>query len=107
MVLETYRLWIIWGQNRQVVIFPILALTGAFGMLLPSPDRKLDDAAGSRMRRSYSRGSKAKTSGNFSHSLDTLGGRRGWALILVCLLSSSALTLIGFQEQIFIALVIQ
>ncbi|KAJ6471480.1 hypothetical protein C8R45DRAFT_1014499 [Mycena sanguinolenta] len=28
LVPETYRLWIIWGRNRKVVIFPIFALIG-------------------------------------------------------------------------------
>ncbi|KAJ7166887.1 hypothetical protein C8R46DRAFT_1271967 [Mycena filopes] len=26
--LVTYRLWIIWGRNRRVVVFPVLALVG-------------------------------------------------------------------------------
>jgi hypothetical protein len=29
--LQTYRLWIIWGRNRLVVVFPILALVGLTG----------------------------------------------------------------------------
>ncbi|KAJ7908476.1 hypothetical protein B0H13DRAFT_2496785 [Mycena leptocephala] len=29
--LVTYRLWIIWGRNRLVVVFPILALVGLTG----------------------------------------------------------------------------
>ncbi|KAJ7912430.1 hypothetical protein B0H13DRAFT_1874939 [Mycena leptocephala] len=45
-------------------------------------DGKPEDIAGSRMCRYYSRGSKAKTSGNFSHSLETLERGRFCALIL-------------------------
>ncbi|KAJ7912415.1 hypothetical protein B0H13DRAFT_2271621 [Mycena leptocephala] len=31
---ETYRLWIIWGRNRYVVVFPILALIGLAGLII-------------------------------------------------------------------------
>jgi hypothetical protein len=67
---ETYRLWIIWGRNRYVVVFPILALIGLAGTLNTHADGKPADISRSRVRRHYSPADKlgADTSRNISQT---------------------------------------